>query len=283
MNRSPIFEFAIFNGQLVPADQATVSIFHPAFFSSYGVYEAIKVDQGRPFYLLDHLRRLRESARQIELALDVAPETLADWFDRLLAVDPRATWSLKIIALGGVEPTDTPIIAMQPTLLPGYAPELYQRGAAATLFEGQRVIPACKSLNTLVNHLARRQARQSGALEGLLHHHGFFTEGARSNLFAVRQGQILTPPTEEVLSGITRDVIVQVMAGTPTPVVEAQLPVNLSLYNEVFISSTSMHVMPITQIEGRPIGGGQVGPITQTVMARFAAHYRAYMDSLTTD
>lgn len=280
MSRSNIFDFAIFNGQLLPVNEAKVSIFNQAFFSSFGVYESIKVDQGRPFYLMDHLCRLLESAQEIELELDITIDTLAEWFNLLVGVDPAATWSLKIIVLGNTEPVDQPIIAMQPVSLPTYSPELYRHGAAATLFEGERVLPACKSLNTLVNYLARHKARQAGALEGLLHHDGFLTEGARSNLFAVRQGQILTPPTNEVLSGITRDVIFQVMADSRTPVHEARLPANLSLYDEVFISSTSMHVMPITQIDGRPIGGGQVGPITQTVMAGFEAHYRAYMDSL---
>ena len=135
-------------------------------------------------------------------------------------------------------------------------------------------MPACKSLNTLVNFMARREATRAKALEGLLHHHGCIIEGSRTNLFAVRQGQLITPPASDVLSGITRDIILQVMQNTEYPVIETSLPVDLSLYEEIFISSTSMHVMPITQISGHPIGNGQVGPITQLAMERFKAHYR---------
>jgi branched-subunit amino acid aminotransferase/4-amino-4-deoxychorismate lyase len=129
----------------------------------------------------------------------------------------------------------------------------------------------------LVNFMARRAATRVGALEGLLYHNGYLTEGARSNLFAVRQGKLLTPPATDVLSGITRDIILQVMVDTSSPVIEAPLPTDLSLYEEIFISSTSMHVMPITRIDGQPIGSGQVGPITKLAMARFETHYRAVM------
>lgn len=277
MTHSSIFNYAVFNGKLLPVNEAKISIFNQAFFSSFGVYETVKVDQGRPFYLEDHLCRLLRSAQMIDLNIDITHQTLAEWFTLLVGVDRQATWSLKIILLGTTEPADEPVIAMQPTTLPSYAPELYRHGADAILYEGQRVLPACKSLNTLVNYLARHKARQVGVLEGLLHHDGYLTEGARSNLFAVRQGQIFTPPTSDVLSGITRDVILQVMDSNRTPIIEAPLPVDLALYDEFFISSTSMHVMPITKIDGRLIGDGRVGPLTKTVMARFEAHYREYM------
>jgi D-alanine transaminase len=125
-----------------------------------------------------------------------------------------------------------------------------------------------------VNYLARRAATRAGALEGLLHHEGYLTEGSRSNLFAVRQGQLVTPPENKVLSGITRDIVVRVMQETPHPVIEAPISIDLSLYEEIFISSTSLHIMPITRIDGQPIGNGQVGPVTHLAMERFERHYR---------
>jgi branched-subunit amino acid aminotransferase/4-amino-4-deoxychorismate lyase len=273
-----IFDYAILNGKLLPIEQAQIPIFNKAIFSSFGVYETMKVERGRPFYLHEHLYRLFNSAEMIELELGVDIATLTDWFEKLVKVDPQATWVLRMLALGAVEVSAGPIIAMWPEALPTYPSTFYYDGAAAILYEGQRAIPACKSLNALVNYLARRAAIRAGALEGLLHHEGHLTEGARSNIFAVRQGQLVTPPSSEVLSGITRDVILQVMQETDDPVVEAPVPLDLSLYEEFFISSTSMHVMPITQINGQPVGDGRVGPITKMVMAGFEAHYYQTMD-----
>ncbi|RME76797.1 MAG: hypothetical protein D6784_05095 [Chloroflexi bacterium] len=271
---SPIFQTAVVNGRRLPADQAQVSVFNKAVFASFGVYETIKVDRGRPFYLVEHLHRLEHSAALIDLPLPADVPAIAGWVRSLLQLDPQVTCRIFIVALGAVEAGERPLLALQAEPLPTYAPHLYQTGAEAVLFEGARALPACKSLNTLVNFLARRTARQAGALEGLLHHSGYLTEGSRSNLFAVRQGQLLTPPADEVLSGITRDIVLQVMRDTAYPVEEARLPVDISLYDELFITSTSMHVMPITRVEGHPVGTGTVGPVTRLVMDRFEAHYR---------
>jgi branched-subunit amino acid aminotransferase/4-amino-4-deoxychorismate lyase len=278
-NQSPIFEYAIVNGERLPVTEALVSIFNKAIFASFGVYETVKIECGCPFYLEDHLHRLLQSAALIDLELGVNVSTLTGWVERLKQIAPEATWRLIIIAFGANESSARPIIAMRPEPLPKYPDEFYQQGASAILYEGQRAIPVCKSLNTLVNFLARRAASRSDALEGLLYHNAHLTEGSRSNLFAVLQGQLITPPAGEVLSGITRDIIVQVMADTPYPVSEASLSTDLALYEEFFISSTSMHVMPITRINGRPIGGGQVGPVTRLAMERFEAHYRKVMEA----
>lgn len=272
--RSQIFDYAVVDGRRVPFEQAQVSIFNKALWASFGVYESVKVDKGCPFYLEEHLRRLHQSAAMLDLGLELDITTLEGWFELLLEIDRQATWSLRIVALGASNPDERPIVAMQADVLPTYPETFYEKGTAAVLYAGQRSLPMCKSLNTLVNHLARRAAHQVGAVEGILHHNGYLTEGARSNLFAVRAGKLITPPAEEVLSGITRDIILQEMRETDFPVVEALLPVDLSLYDELFITSTSMHVLPVVRVNDQAIGDGRVGPVTRLAMARFNSHYQ---------
>lgn len=272
-----IFNYAIVNGQLMPFDQAQISLFNKAYFSSFGVYESVKVDQGRPFYLEEHLHRLHTSAAMLDLELAVDTPTMVRWFEQLAQIDPQATWSLRMLVIGPADAGTAPIIGMQADPLPTYPAVFYETGASAVLYEGQRALPRCKSLNTLVNYLARRAATRAGAVEGLLHHQGHLTEGARSNLFVVQGGRLLTPPESDVLSGITRDIILHVMQDTAYPVTETSIPIDLSLYEEVFISSTSMHVLPITHIDGQSIGSGQVGPITRLAMVRFNQHYQQVM------
>ena len=121
--------------------------------------------------------------------------------------------------------------------------------------------------------MARRAASQAQALEGLLHHGGHLTEGSRSNLFAVKAGQLITPPQDTILSGITRDIVLKVMQHTAHPVIETTVPATPQQYDEFFITSTSMQVMPITHIDGQPVGDGRVGPITKIVMQRFCTFY----------
>jgi D-alanine transaminase len=142
------------------------------------------------------------------------------------------------------------------------------------------MLPACKSLNTLVNYLARRTARQKGAWKACC-----------TTTAASPKARALTclpcgraahhPPAEQVLYGITREVILQVMQEAGQPVSEAPLSTNLAEYEEIFISSTSMHVMPITTIDHQPVGNGLVGPITRRAMEKFNAYYQDYMKSQT--
>ena len=87
-------------------DQVQIPIFNQALLSSFGVYEAVKVDQGRPFYLEEHLHRLLQSAEMLDLSLDVDTATLTGWFDRLNGIDSLATWRLTIIVLGAIEAGD---------------------------------------------------------------------------------------------------------------------------------------------------------------------------------
>ncbi len=274
--KSEIFNYVVVNGEVMPAEAAQTWLFNPAYFYSFGIYETVKIDRGRPFYLREHLQRLLNSAGMIDLDLNLDVETLALWFDRLQDIDRQATWSLKMLGLGDLS-GGQPLVGLQALPLSTYPDHFYTEGARAVLYEGERALPRCKSLNTLVNYLAGAKARRAGALEGLLHNNGYLSEGSRSSLFAVREGRLLATPEAKVLPGITRDVLSHVMQTTAYPIIDVDLPADLSLYEEMFITATSMHVMPITEVEGHPIGDGRVGPITQLAMERFDGHYRAVM------
>jgi branched-subunit amino acid aminotransferase/4-amino-4-deoxychorismate lyase len=276
-NSSEIFNYVVVNSKRMRSPEAQTWLFNPAFLASFGVYETIKIDRGRPFYLEEHFCRLIRSAEMIGLDLQVDLATLVQAFESLIEIDRTATWTLKILGLGALETISEPITAFQSLPLATYPAHFYEEGATAVLYEGKRALPLCKSLNTLVNHMARQKAGRYKTIEGLLHNDGYLTEGSRSSLFVVKNGHLLTAPQELVLPGITRDVLIEVMQETAHPVGEELIPAELSLYDELFITSTSMHVMPITMVEGRPIGSGQVGPVTKLAMERFNQHYRQYM------
>ncbi|MDM8527453.1 aminotransferase class IV [Anaerolineales bacterium HSG24] len=270
-----IFDYAIFNGELLPVDKVQISLFTRSLYYGYGVFEFVKIDQGQPFYLEEHIRRLFKSAMMLDLKLKVDADTLMAWFQKLIEIDPQVTCNIRILALGEIDAN--PVVAMKPEPLRIYPKSFYQDGATAILCEGARVVPTCKSLNYVVNYMARREAIRAGALEALLHHNGYLVEGAFSNFFIVQQGQLITSPESEVLSGITRNLVIQIMQETEYPVIETQILLDLSQYEECFITTTSMHVMPITQIDGQLVGDGQVGTITKMAMSQFETHYQEVM------
>jgi D-alanine transaminase len=142
-------------------------------------------------------------------------------------------------------------------------------------------MPACKSLNTLVNLLARRHALRAGAHEAVLCSNGKLTEGSRSNIFAVYKREVLTPPSNQVLPGITRDIVIKLAAEAGYTVRERSLWLaEVERYDEFFITSTSMHVMPVVEIDGIRVGNGCVGNVTSELMQRFEIYHHQYLERL---
>lgn len=273
-------ELAIVNGAVLPVQQARISLANPALLGAFGVYESIEVIQGVPFHLQEHVARLADSARMLEMHLPCRTEEIAAWVYQLTDLGGAPDVFLRVVVWGDARNGDESVVAILPQERPRYAEIFYQTGAPAVTFEGCRFMPACKSLNTLVNYLARRKAIRAGVLEGILYTDGQLTEGARSNLFVVRRGQLQTPPLDRSLSGITREVVLHLAREAGYRVAEA--PVYLSdwdEFEECFLTSTSMHIVPVVSIDGRTVGQGQVGPVTRDLMERFAQYHASYLAS----
>ncbi len=257
------------NGVLIPPEQACVHIQNPAVTSALGVYETMQVVRGRIFRLADHLERLRRSAAAIQLHLPAPAEVLAQWAQALVSETDMERATLRVLALNG-DPFSDPAVYMY--ILPPirYPEELYRQGASAVTFEGERALPTAKTLNTLVNFLAQRKARAAGAHEGLLVARDGIREGATSNIFA-RVGDVLvTPPDHLVIAGVTRDIVIRLAQERGYRLVYRTLPVTcIPQWEEAFITSTSRHVMPLTSVDGIPINGGEVGPVTRALMDAF--------------
>jgi branched-chain amino acid aminotransferase len=274
------FEYVVLNGRMRPAIEAIVSLFSPALFSSFGVYESVEVVEGVPFHLRDHLSRLAESAEMIELSLPYSIDEIASWVNQLIRENGNRDCTLRIIALGVTQAEDEALVTVLPQPLPRYPDGLYWEGATVITFEGSRALPACKSLNTLVNYLARRQAIRAGVHEAILCTGGEMTEGSRSNIFSVSQDEIRTPPADRVLSGITRDITIRLALEAGYRVAEAPLNLmNLSHFREFFITSTSLHIVPVVRIGDALVGQGRVGPVTLDLMDRFERYHRDYIDA----
>ncbi len=192
------------NGQLIAPSDAHISIFNPVIFGAFGVYESIQLYQGVIFRLDDHLQRLADSAAAIELALPAGLDTIARWTQEAIAANGCRDALIRMFALGPA-PGHAPEIFIWPETPRAFPPEMYQQGVGAVTFHGERALPHAKSLNTLVNHLARMNAQKAGEHEGLLvDRHHCVTEGSTSNLFIVQGGVLLTAPDEDVLAGVTQ-------------------------------------------------------------------------------
>lgn len=266
------------NGEIVEPARACVHVQNPAITSALGVYETLQVVGSHIFRLHDHLARLWRSARAIDLTLPAPIEDLAAWARNLVATAQAGDATLRILAVNG-DPLAGPTVFM--ILLPPvrYPRRLYEEGASAVTFEGERALPTAKTLNTLVNFLARRKAQALGAHEGLLVARDGIREGATSNIFAVIDGALVTPPDHLVIAGVTRDVVIRLARERGYRLIFRPLPLSsLPHWQEAFITSTSRHVMPLTVVDGRPINGGKVGPITRDLVDAFEQEFRKELE-----
>jgi D-alanine transaminase len=261
------------NGELIPPAQAAVSVFNPALYGAYGVYESMQIARGKPFALTAHLQRLAHSAGLLELPLPADLAAFENWIAALLAANQAEECTLRIFAIGP-ENGGAATAYLWPQPDPVYPATCYTVGASAITYEGRRFLPEAKSLNNLVALLSRRRALALGAHEALLHHSGYLTEGSNSNLFAVLDGAVITPPAGQVLPGVTRDILLKLAARHGIEIRQASLALADRLaWRECFITSTSRHVMPITVVDGQSVGDGQIGPLTRRLMELFEEYF----------
>jgi branched-subunit amino acid aminotransferase/4-amino-4-deoxychorismate lyase len=136
------FEYVVLNGRMRPASEALVSLFSPALFSSFGVYESVEVVEGVPFHLHDHLSRLAESAEMIELSLPYGIDEIASWVSQLIRENGNRDCTLRITALGVTQAEDEALVAILPQPLSRYPNSLYWDGAMVIVYEGSRAPPA---------------------------------------------------------------------------------------------------------------------------------------------
>jgi branched-chain amino acid aminotransferase len=287
------------DGKLVLPAEATVSVFDRGFLYGDSVYEVVRTYRRRPFELDAHLARLARSAERLGLALPWdAARTRRELVRTLEAVpaadEPEpdaAPWnrgqlSLRIIMTRGAGKLGLdPALAVDPRAIvlasPLRAPPLaaYRDGVSCRIVGVRHeapgtVDPGAKTGAHLANVLAVREARAAGAHEALLlGAGGQVTEGASSNVFAVRAGALVTPPLGAgILAGVTRALVLELAREARLPGREVPLlPEDLASSDELFITSTAREILPVTALDGRPVGGGKVGPVTTRLRALFRA------------
>ncbi len=267
-------ELAYVEGQFVPLSEARISITDRGFVFADGVYEVIAAYHGRAYRLEEHLARLAASAQAIHLILRVDDSELKRIIEIGLEQSgyPRAQVYLQ--ATRGAAPRSHAFPAeMQSNLIVTFRPlqkipeELRKRGISVITTEEIRWNRCdIKSIALLPNVLAKQKAVEARAFEALwVTVDGTVYEGAASNLFIVRSGEVHTPPKgEKILSGITREVVLECARELDIPASETPVRIEELLEaDEVFLTSTTMDVMGVVEVDGKIVGSGTVGPITK--------------------
>jgi branched-chain amino acid aminotransferase len=273
------------NGRFVAAEAARVSVFDRGFLYGDGLFETVRAYAGRPFLPETHHARLAAAAARIGIAPPFDAKGFADLLERTLDRNGLADALLRLtLTRGEGEPVPHPAGCGAPTVVVAPRPvrrmdaDAWRRGLSAQVVAVEGAGSGLKSTSFLPHVLALRAAREQGADEALVTNAaGEVAEGSVSNLFGVWDGALRTPPLAAgALPGVTRGVVLELAErlglraeARPMP------PASLAGAEELFVTSTGWEVMPLTRLDGKPVGTGMPGPVTERLQRAFRARVEA--------
>lgn len=275
------------DGKYYPKSEAKVSVYDHGFLYGDGVFEGIRAYNGRIFKCTEHINRLYNAAKAIDLEIPLSKQEMTT-----ALLDTCAKNSMKdgyirlIVSRGagdlGLSPTKCPkpgviIIADDIAL---YPKEMYEKGMSVITASTRRnspgiLDPQIKSLNYLNNILAKIEANRAGVPEAImLNAIGVVCECTGDNIFIIKDGIIYTPPVYVgALDGITRSTVIELAEKAGYKVIEREFTLfNVYSADECFFTGTAAEVISVTSVDGRVIGSGVTGPITKKLMGIFSEY-----------
>ncbi len=272
------------NGQIVPQEDAKVSVFDHGLLYGDGVFEGIRAYNGKIFTLNEHLDRLYASANAISLTIPITKAEMASAIKNTMAANNLIDSYIRLVVTRGVgklglDPNkcSKPQIIIITDTIELYSKALYEKGLDIVTVTTIRnhfsaLDPKIKSLNYLNNILAKIESIRAGAGEALmLNKDGYVAECAGDNIFIVKDNALITPPASAgILIGITRNVVMKLAADMGITVKE-DLMTRCDLYiaDECFLTGTAAEIIPVVTIDGRVIGSGKPGKVTQGLLKKY--------------
>jgi branched-chain amino acid aminotransferase len=272
------------NDRLVPQEQARVSVFDHGLLYGDGVFEGIRVYFGKVFLLKEHIERLYESALAIRLAIPLSPAEMTRAVEETVKANGLDSGYIRLVITRGagalgldIRKTSNPQVIIIADTITLYPQELYDEGLRLITSSTIRNHPAAlsprvKSLNYLNNIMAKIEGTDAGTVEALmLNHKGEVAECTGDNIFIVKGGVLRTPPRDAgILEGITRNAVMRLARGLGIAVEEPALTRHdIFVADECFLTGTAAEVIPVVSLDGRIIGAGQPGPVTQKLLVAF--------------
>lgn len=258
-------KYCIINGVQLEIDKASIGVNDLALQRGYGIFDFFKIIDNKPVFVPFHLDRFYRSAERMRLPVKYTRDQLISQVMQLIAANDLPVSGVKLTLTGGYSSDGftlgEPNLIITQSSLPAYR-DINENGISIITWEHQRQMPEVKTIDYLMAVYLQPILKERNAQDVLYHNKGFLSECPRSNVFIVNgNGQVLTP-ANNVLAGITRGRILELK--TDIDIRNADLSLDdLDNAAEVFITSSTKNILPVTKINHRLIGNGQPGPITQ--------------------
>ncbi|OHB15377.1 MAG: hypothetical protein A2431_03770 [Candidatus Zambryskibacteria bacterium RIFOXYC1_FULL_39_10] len=271
-------QYCFLNGKVLPAEEAKVSLSDIGLLRGYGIYDGMAAFKGRPFRFVDHWNRFVSGAHILNLNIPITEEKAEKIIMELLEKNglmERANIRMILTGgetLGGIEyDFENPTFYILTEKWESLPPDYYQNGAKLVTYTHKRELAEYKTTNYIRATVLQNFRKEEKAVEILYTFDGEVLECATSNFFIVKNKNLITP-SENILKGITRKVIMELCDGKykieERPVAEEEL----KTADEVFITSSFKDIVPIVKIDDFEVGGGEVGPVTKDLIAKFKAY-----------
>ena len=269
------FEFKIINGEILPAEKATIPLNDLGLLRSFAVFDFFRVLQNVPIFLDDHAERIVRSARSMGIDLLWNKEQIKSMCRSLIDANKPGDAGLRILVTGGFStdgysPSD-PNIYMMLHQLPQYPESYYSDGAKLITSEYRRDSPDIKTTIYVQSIKEAKRIKDAGAQEILYHWDGIVSECSRSNIFLVDSNNKVITPDRGILWGVTRKHVIELARKEYEFEQRAVTLEELFTAKETFITSSTKGLMPVTRIDEYTIGDGKVGPVSRDLGARFNA------------
>ena len=269
------------DGKYYPKSEAKISVFDHGLLYGDGVFEGIRAYEGCVFKLDEHIDRLYESAKSIELIIPLSKTEFKNAILSTLKRNKLKDAYIRVVITRGIG-----TLGLNPTLCPkpsmiiiaDYLAPLFEGKNATAIIASTRrnsvtaINPMIKSLNYLNNILARIEANKASVNEAImLNQNETICEGTGDNLFIIKAGVLITPPpAAAILLGITRQTVLDLAKDEGITIVERSITVH-ELYNadEAFLTGTAAEIAPLVNVDGKVIGTGEPGPITKHLIKQF--------------
>jgi len=280
------------NGKFFTKEEAKISIFDHGFLYGDGVFEGIRIYNGRVFKLKEHIDRLYASAKAIMLNMPLSKEELIR--DTLLTCKENNLYDSGYIRLVvsrgegdlGLNPYNCkkPNVIIIAATIKLYPEEFYEKGLKIVTVPTRRNLPealspSIKSLNYLNNVLAKIEAINAGVEEALMiNQEGYVSECTGDNIFIVKNNVLITPPSYMgILVGVTRNSVMEI-AEKEGIKVEERVMTRYDIYtaDESFLTGSAAEIIPVVEIDRRPIGDGKVGNITKKLIKLFREYVKTH-------
>jgi D-alanine transaminase len=270
---------AYLNGKFLPLTEAYIPVLDRGFIFGDGVYEVIPVYRRRLFRLSEHLNRLEHSLAQVYLPNPLTREQWQTALETLVAKNEGEDQSIYLQVTRGVAKRHhnfpSPIVPTVFIMSEPFTDPAPSTGVSViTCADTRWQLCHIKSISLLSNVLLRQQAVETGAVEAILIRDDYVTEGAASNVFIVQKGVVMTPPKGPfLLSGITRDLILEVMATAQLPYQETAISAaQLRVAEEIWITSSTREILPVIMLDDKPVSDGKPGPLWSHVWQLFQTY-----------